>query len=63
MAIVFGAQWNGEKEDTPDISLPQGQDALTAAVAAANPRTVVVLETGNPVVMPWLAESAAVLEA
>jgi beta-glucosidase len=63
VAIVFGTQWNGEKEDTPDISLPQGQDALIAAVAAANPRTVVVLETGNPVAMPWLAQSAAVLEA
>jgi beta-glucosidase len=63
VAIVFGTQWNGEAEDTPDISLPQGQDALISAVTAANPRTVVVLETGNPVAMPWLAQSAAVLEA
>ncbi|MYM35236.1 glycosyl hydrolase [Duganella sp. FT94W] len=63
VAIVFGTQWNGEAEDLPDLSLPQGQDALVAAVAAANPRTVVVLETGNPVDMPWLDASAAVLEA
>lgn len=63
VAIVFGTQWNGEAEDAPDLSLPQGQDALVAAVAAANPRTVVVLETGNPVDMPWLDASAAVLEA
>jgi beta-glucosidase len=63
VAIVFGTQWNGENEDTPDISLPQGQDALISAVAAANPRTVVVLETGNGVAMPWLEQSAAVLEA
>jgi beta-glucosidase len=43
VAIVFGTQWNGENEDTPDLSLPQGQDGLIGAVAAANPRTVVVL--------------------
>jgi beta-glucosidase len=63
VAIVFGTQWTGEAEDVPDLSLPQGQDALVAAVAAANPRTVVVLETGNPVEMPWLDATAAVLEA
>jgi beta-glucosidase len=63
VAIVFGTQWNGENEDTPDTTLPRGQDALIAAVAAANPRTVVVLETGNAVSMPWLEQSAAVLEA
>lgn len=63
VAIVFGTQWSGEAEDAPDLSLPQGQDALVAAVAAANPRTVVVLKTGNPVDMPWLTASAAVLEA
>lgn len=63
VAIVFGVQWNGEAEDVPDLSLPQGQDALIAAVAAANARTVVVLETGGPVDMPWLNASAAVLAA
>jgi beta-glucosidase len=47
----------------PDLSLPNKQDALIAAVAAANPRTVVVLETGGPVTMPWLPKVAAVLEA
>lgn len=63
VVIVFGTQWNGENEDLPDLSLPQGQDALIDAVAAANPRTVVVLETGNPVGMPWLPRTAAVLQA
>ena len=62
-AIVFATQWNGENEDTPDTTLPRGQDALIATVAAANPRTVVVLETGNAVSMPWLDQSAAVVEA
>ena len=63
VVVVFGTQWSGENEDVPDISLPQGQDALIAAVTAANPRTIVVLETGNPVAMPWLERSAAVLQA
>jgi beta-glucosidase len=63
VAIVFATQWNSENEDVPDLTLPQGQDAVVAAVAAANPRTVVVLETGGPVEMPWLDATAAVLEA
>jgi beta-glucosidase len=63
IAIVFATQWMSEGVDAPDLSLPQGQDAMIAAVAAANPRTIVVLETGGPVLMPWLADVAAVLEA
>jgi beta-glucosidase len=63
VAIVFVTQWMSEAYDAPDLSLPNGQDALIAAVAAANPRTVVVLETGGPVVMPWLDKVGAVLEA
>jgi len=63
VAIVFATQWATESYDVPDISLPNGQDALIAAVAAANPRTIVVLETGGPVTMPWLDHVGAVLEA
>jgi beta-glucosidase len=63
VAIVFATQWMSEGIDVPDLSLPDGQDALIAAVAAANPRTIVVLETGGPVRMPWLSQTAAVLEA
>jgi len=63
VAIVFATQWATEGRDQPDLSLPSGQDALIAAVAAANPNTVVVLETGGPVAMPWLDKTAAVLEA
>jgi hypothetical protein len=47
VAIVFGNQWMTENEDAPDLSLPEGQDALIAAVAAANPRTIVVLQPGE----------------
>ena len=63
VVIVFATQWMSEGFDLPDLSLPDGQDALIAAVAKANPRTIVVLETGGPVAMPWLADSAAVLQA
>lgn len=63
LAIVFATQWTAESIDTPDLSLPKGQDALIAAVAGANPKTVVVLETGGPVTMPWIDKVGAVVEA
>jgi beta-glucosidase len=63
VAIVFATEWRTEGYDQPDLSLPEGQNELIAAVAAANPNTIVVLETGGPVKMPWLGKTAAVLEA
>jgi beta-glucosidase len=63
VAIVFGTQWTAEGIDAANLSLPNGQDGLIAAVAAANPKTVVVLETGGPVTMPWLGSVGAVVEA
>jgi beta-glucosidase len=63
VAIVFATKWSSEGLDQADLTLPDGQDALIAAVAAANPHTIVVLETGNPVAMPWLGQVPAVLEA
>jgi beta-glucosidase len=63
VVIIFATQWMTEGLDVPDLHLPGGQDALIAAVAAANPKTIVVLETGGAVVMPWLDKTAAVLEA
>lgn len=63
VAIVFATRWSSEGFDQPDLSLPDGQDALIDAVAAANPNTIVVLETGNPIAMPWLHKTAAVIQA
>jgi beta-glucosidase len=63
VAIVFAVQHESEGYDVPNLSLPEQQDALIEAVAAANPHTVVVLETGGPVLMPWLGKVPAVLEA
>ena len=62
VAIVFALKQETENFDSADLSLPRGQDSLIAAVAAANPRTAVVLETGNPVAMPWLGSVNAVLQ-
>ena len=63
VVILFATQWTTEGMDVPDLSLPLGQDQLIAAVAAANPATVVVLETGGPVAMPWLDAVGAILAA
>jgi beta-glucosidase len=63
VAIVFATQWQTEAQDAPSLSLPDGQDALIAAVAKANPRSVVVLETGGPVLMPWVGEVAGIVQA
>lgn len=63
VAIIFATQWTTEGLDVPDLSLPNGQNELITAVAAANPNTIVVLETGGPVKMPWLDKVAGVIEA
>ncbi|MCP3733519.1 beta-glucosidase [Sphingomonas sp. RP10(2022)] len=63
VAIVFGEKWAGEGADQPNLSLDRNGDALIAAVAAANPRTVAVLEVGNAVAMPWRDQVAAILVA
>ncbi len=63
VAIVFGYQKMGEFSDLTDLSLQGGGDALIDAVASANPHTVAVLNTGSAVEMPWIDQTAAVLEA
>jgi beta-glucosidase len=63
LVIVFAYQWISEDMDLPSLSLPDKQDALIEQVATANPRTIVVLETGTAVTMPWLDKVAAVVEA
>jgi beta-glucosidase len=63
LAIVFAYQWLSEDMDVRSLSLPDNQDALIEQVAAANPHTVVVLETGSAVAMPWVDKVAGVVEA
>ncbi|MFC8453291.1 glycoside hydrolase family 3 C-terminal domain-containing protein [Kitasatospora sp. NPDC057223] len=63
VVLVVGTTDEHESEgfDRTTLGLPGGQDALVSAVAAANPRTVVVVNTGGPVLMPWREEVTAVL--
>src|ERR1700757_2312492 len=63
LAIVFVYQWLAEDMDVPNLSLPDNQDALIEQVASANPHTIVVLETGTAVTMPWIDKVAGVVEA
>ncbi len=63
VAIVFAYQWEAEGMDLPSLALPDNQDALIEAVAEANPHTIVVLETGTAVTMPWLSKVSGVVEA
>jgi beta-glucosidase len=63
VAVVFAYQWESEGMDLSTLTLAHNQDALIAAVAAANPHTIVVIESGSPVTMPWVDAPAAILEA
>lgn len=63
VALVMVGNKDSEGADRPNLSLPSGQDQLVVAVADANPHTIVVLKTGGPVLMPWLDQVPAVLEA
>jgi beta-glucosidase len=62
--VVVGTndEWETEGEDRRSLALPGRQDELVSAVAAANPNTVVVVNSGSPVTMPWLDEVSAVLQ-
>ncbi|OLB75405.1 MAG: glycosyl hydrolase, partial [Actinobacteria bacterium 13_2_20CM_2_71_6] len=63
VAVVMVGNKDKEGGDRANLSLSGNQDSLVSAVVAANPRTVVVLKTGGPVLMPWLSKVPAVLEA
>jgi beta-glucosidase len=63
VAIVFANQMSGEGMDRTSLDLPGDQDQLISAVAAANPNTIVVLNTPGPVLMPWLSQVKSVVEA
>jgi beta-glucosidase len=63
IAIVFAYQWESESMDLPSLDLPDHQNELIALVAAANPHTLVVLETGSAITMPWIQHVPGVVEA
>jgi len=61
--VVVSDDTESEATDRPSLNLPSAQDELIEAVAAANPNTVVVINAGAPVAMPWLSQVAGVLDA
>ena len=63
VVLLFADQWMSEGMDRSTLSLPHGQDAVIAAVAAANPNTIVILENGGAVSMPWAGQVAAIVDA
>jgi beta-glucosidase len=63
VAIVFAYQWESEDMDLPSLALPEHQDDLIEKVAEANPHTVVVVESGGPITMPWVDKVSAIVEA
>ncbi len=63
VVVVASDDTESEATDRPGLNLPSAQDELISAVTAANPHTTVVIDAGAPVVMPWLSQAGAVLDA
>jgi beta-glucosidase len=61
--VVVSDDTESEAADRPSLNLPSAQDELISAVAAVNPHTVVVIDAGAPVAMPWLSQVAGVIDA
>ena len=62
IAVVVVGQFESEGKDRQSMSLPDGQDELIAAIATANPRTIVFVHAGSPILMPWVDEVAAIVD-
>jgi beta-glucosidase len=62
VVVGLNMDWETEGEDRASMDLPADQDALISAVAAANPRTIVLVNAGSPVSMPWTDDVAAVAQ-
>jgi beta-glucosidase len=63
LVVIFAEEWRAEGLDSQGTGLPDGQEELIEQVAAANPRTVVVIESGGAISVPWASEVAAVVAA
>ncbi len=63
VAIVFANDDESEGSDRSSLNLPNNQDSLISTVAQANPHTIVVLNTGAPVLMPWVSQVQGIVEA
>lgn len=63
VAVVFAWKSEAENHDHADLSLPWGQRQVIEAVIAANPNTVVVLQTGNAIEMPWKDQARGIVQS
>jgi beta-glucosidase len=63
LAVVFVSKFESEGSDLSDISLPADQNQLVTDVAAANPNTVVVVNSGSAVLMPWAGSVRGIIES
>lgn len=63
VAVVFVSDLSSEGDDHPTLALPGDEDALISAVAAVNHHTIVIVNSGGAVLMPWLSKVAGVIEA
>ena len=63
VVVGLDAEWESEGYDRQNMDLPAGQDILVEAVVKANPRTVVVNQSGSPVTMPWVDKVPAIIQA
>ncbi|XES00959.1 glycoside hydrolase family 3 C-terminal domain-containing protein [Streptomyces sp. S1D4-11] len=63
LVVILAEEWRAEGHDMQGVGLPGGQEDLIGRVAAANPRTVVVIESGGGVSVPWASKVPAVIAA
>ncbi|MDR7237656.1 beta-glucosidase family protein [Neobacillus drentensis] len=63
VVILMAGVVTSEGRDRPSLSLPDNQDAIISAIAAANKKTALVLKDGDPILMPWVNDVPAILEA
>mgnify|MGYP000032076438 CR=1 FL=1 len=63
LVVILAEEWRAEGYDMPGVSLPDDQEALIEQVAAVNPHTVVVIESGGPIAVPWARHVPAVIAA
>jgi beta-glucosidase len=63
LVVIFVEEWRAEGYDMPGVHLPDGQEDLIVQVAAANPRIVVVIESGGPIAVPWARHVPAIIAA
>ncbi|KAF4975476.1 hypothetical protein FZEAL_7739 [Fusarium zealandicum] len=63
LCVGTSGEWESEGQDRASMSLPPGSDDLISAVLAVNPKTVVVVQSGTPVSMPWVMQAGAIIQA